>query len=171
MKSLLLVIAVCSTAYAQAPGETPVVRPARHKSLLDAYLITWAATAAPVVAAAIVGENGPRTTANVTGAIACAALVLGPSAGHWYAGHYVTTGLVLRATAAVGVAGLVVTDPHAQNLGLLIVGGTMAVGLWEAGTIVDLATLPRAIRRANANVQLVPILTHETQGLALAGSF
>jgi hypothetical protein len=56
----------------------------------------------------------------------------------------------------------------------LIVGGITGLGLYEAGAIWDLVTLPRSVRRYNKrqlDLQLAPLVTHETTGLSLAGTF
>ena len=89
-------------------------------------------------------------------------------------GEGVTTGLALRLTGAAVIGALAISDPHAEHLGVLIVGGMTGAGLYEAGFIYDLVTLPRSVRRYNKRqfeVQLAPMVTHGTTGLSLAGTF
>lgn len=176
MRWLVLVIALCGTAHAQAPGETPPRPEGSHKSILSAYLVTAAATTLPLTVAAIGApdnEYNHPTRAAVFGSLGIAAAVLGPTAGHWYAGEGMTTGLALRLTGAAGVGALVLADPHGQNLGLLITGGVVCAGLWEVGAIWDLATVPRAVRHYNRqrDLQIAPMAAPHTTGLALAGTF
>ncbi|HTL35733.1 MAG TPA: hypothetical protein VL326_21535 [Kofleriaceae bacterium] len=191
MRTLLVLLLLSGTAFAQAPGETqqlqidpmyrkeidPAVPPKNAKSFLGAYLVTVAATSVPVVIGALSEpEDGQSATPLQTtfGVVGIAGLVLGPSAGHWYLGEGVTTGLALRLTGAAVIGGLAISDPHAEHLGVLIVGGITGLGLYEAGAIWDLVTLPRSVRRYNKrqlDLQLAPLVTHETTGLSLAGTF
>src|SRR3954464_2630539 len=118
MRTLLILIAACPSAYAQAPGEPQPTEPAvlQHrprKSLADAYLVTIASVSVPMVLAGIGSDmTGAAWQRNALGMIGVAGAVLGPSGGHWFVGHYMTTGLELRLVAAVGVGALVVSDPH-----------------------------------------------------------
>ena len=96
-----------------------------------------------------------------------AGLVFGPSAGHWYAGDGMTTGLGMRFAAAGGIATLIVADPHGSRVSTWF-GLIGALGLWETGVAWDLVTLPRAVHRAN-RARLVPVITGN--GLAIAGAF
>src|SRR5262245_38985247 len=179
MRALLLIVALCGVAHAQAPGEKPVLPrdDADDKSIATAYLTSVAATTLPLavfVIGAPENERAHPTRAAVFGSLGIAALVLGPSAGHWYAHRTITTGLVLRGVAAAGIATLAIADPHGENLGALIVGGVAAVGTWEVGVIWDFATLPRSVRRYNRErrqLQLAPLVAPSTTGLALAGTF
>jgi len=184
MRCLLLLLVLSGTAYAQAPGELPPqavqfdpapAPPPQTKSLASAYLVTIAATSIPVTISALASDNiddhHPGQQA-AFGIIGLGALLLGPSAGHWYVGEGLTTGLSLRVTGAAGIGMLVLTDPHANNPGLLITGGIVSVGLIEAGMIWDLVTLPRSVRRYNQRqLQLAPMAGQGTTGLSLAGTF
>jgi hypothetical protein len=174
MRSLVFVIALCETAYAQAPGETPP-RSDESKSIASAYMLTLAATAVPVAVAALgipEGEQAHPYRAAALGTIGLAGLVLGPSAGHWYAGHKLTTGLVLRLGAAAGFATLTIKNPGNDEIGFIIVGSIVTAGLWEVGLIWDLATLPRAVRsHNNRRLQVAPLVAPNATGLALAGTF
>ncbi len=139
--------------------------PESGKSLVDAYLVTLAATSGPAVAGALImgdEQHGPRATTG--GLLMTAGLVLGPSAGQWYAGEGVTTGLALRFVAAAGVATLAVGDPHGVHVETYF-GLVAALGLWETGVVWDLVTLPRAVRRT----RITPVVT--PSGVAIAGAF
>jgi len=171
----LAIIFSASAARAQAPGETEAREPAR-KSLLSAYLVSVGATSIPIAVGALAAgdrEEGPRAAA--FGMIGCAALVFGPSAGHWYVGQVVTPGLVMRLGAAGGVVAVAVAYPHDE--GPLIVGLMGAVALWETGVIWDAVTLPRAVRRYNKRheLQIAPLVSSASQGpvtgFAIGGEF
>jgi hypothetical protein len=158
MRSLLLVVLLCHGAAADPAPE-------RGTSLFDAYLVTLAATSGPVLAGmAISGEQDHGWRANMGGVIATAGLLLGPSAGHWYAGEGFTTGLALRLGGAAGLVTLAVADPHAES-GMTWLGIGAAIGMWETGFLWDVVTLPRAVRRTH----VVPVVT--ANGIALAGRF
>jgi len=138
------------------------------KRVLTAYAITWAAVALPALAAALASESDPDgtgPTAIVFGSVGIAGMVLGPSAGHWYAGDRVTPGLALRGGAAVAVATLALADPHLEHPNVTIPGLLLAATLWTGGVVWDVATVPRAVHRAN----LRPIVN--ARGVALAGTF
>jgi hypothetical protein len=105
------------------------------------------------------------------GVLGMAGLVLGPSAGHWYAGEGVTTGLVLRGSAVTGMVFLALRDPHLETPVLTVGGLIAALGVWETGVIWDLVKLPRAVRRHNRKVDMLvaPVVTDRSTGLALSG--
>ncbi|MBS1119789.1 MAG: hypothetical protein H6Q90_2017 [Deltaproteobacteria bacterium] len=174
---VILLLGAAGPASAQAPGETRVT-PVPRKSLLDAYLISIGATALPYAAAALAsGGNTEGPRADLCFVIAGAATVLGPSAGHWYVGRYVTTGLVLRVGAAGGVVALAIASPRLDDDGAVFSGLMGAVALWEVGLVWDLVTLPRAVRRSNTAHQLrvAPLFTTTANGpvtgLSLGGDF
>ena len=163
------IVLAAHTAAAQAPGDTPPA-PEADKSLLSGYLITIAATSGPFVAAALIDpdERGHGWRGPAVGGLTIAGMILGPSAGHWYAGEGLTTGLELRLGAGAVVATLVVRDPHFDRP-VETLGGLFGVAaMWEVGVIWDAVTLPRAIRRANHRA-IAPVFTGT--GFALAGTF
>jgi hypothetical protein len=188
MRWIVIVIAVAGrTAAAQAPGEvaggTPLQvafpapempRPMEEpKSMLTAFLLSAGATTLPMAIAAV-AEDGASGTRDVTAAIVgTAAFVLGPSAGHWYAGEGVTNGLVLRA-AGMGLAfGLALYDPHMDHPALTVGGLITAMALLQTGLIWDFVTVPQAVRRANRRaLGLAPLATWHgpAMGLSLAGT-
>jgi hypothetical protein len=185
MRSLLIVIALCSTAYAQAPGELPrdpyyvkevdSPAPPEKKSLASAYLVMVASTSVPVALAGLSApDDGAKATTfqNAMGVVGIAGMVLGPSAGHWYVGEGVTTGLTLRLVGTAGLAAIAMGDPNMSHLGVWIAGGLTCVGIYEAGFIWDLVTLPRSVRQYNKRqLQLAPMAGNGTTGLSLAGTF
>ena len=163
---MLVLALVCSFASRTAVAEPSRDHPTRR--VLTAYAITWAAVALPSMVAAIGSETDPdgnSPTAIAFGSVGIAGMVLGPSAGHWYAGDWITPGLALRGAAAVTVATLAVADPHLEHPTLTIPGLVVAAGLWAGGVVWDVATVPRTVHRAN----LRPIVS--ARGVALAGTF
>jgi hypothetical protein len=135
----------------------------------------WVGTGAFLLMAE--GFDGRNEALYLTGAIgANATILIAPSVGHWYAGRAITPGLVVR-SAGFAAAGLMAWQhPHCTT-------GTCVpewfaiygiVGAIVTGMLLDLATLPSAVRRANARTErlhLAPLLTRESSGLALGGRF
>jgi hypothetical protein len=163
---VLALVLVCSLASGTAVAEPAPDRPT--KRVLTAYAITWAAVALPAMVAALGSEADPAgnsPTAIAFGSVGIAGMVLGPSAGHWYAGDWITPGLALRGGAAITVATLALADPHLERPNLTIPGLVVAAGLWAGGVVWDVATVPRAVHRAN----LRPIVS--AGSVALAGTF
>jgi hypothetical protein len=157
---------------------TPELPFPKKKSLLDAYLVSVAATAGPIAASMLLlGDDARGAPATIGGVIATTALFVGPSAGHWYAGgRIVTTGLVIRLSAVGVLGGLAVYDQFKPiDVGAMIVGGLAIAALWETGVIWDAVTLPSVVRRYNREqarrVVLAPLATDHSAGLAVAGSF
>ncbi len=178
MKRIAAIVAVVilaghSMASADPPGETPATR-AGPKRRSTAFLVTLAATSGPLMLSALGGESCDGEACAATfGMIGIAGMVLGPSAGHWYAGEGVTTGLVLRATAATAVTFLALRDPRLDDPVPTIGGLILALGVWETGVIWDLVTVPGAVRRHNRKLDLVvaPVVTDRSAGLALVGAW
>ena len=175
--AVVVVLSSSAAARADAPGETAPVdvpRAREHKRLSSAFLVTLAATSAPLMLSAIGGEMCESDAcAAPFGIIGMAGMVLGPSAGHWYAGEGVTTGLVLRGSAVTGMIFLALRDPYLDDPVLTIGGLIAAVGVWETGVIWDLVTLPRAVRRHNQRIDMLvtPVVTDRSAGLALSGAW
>jgi len=167
---LIACLLVARAASAQPPGETSPP-PQDEKSVFTAYLVTIAATSGPIAVASIVaGDENEGTTANVAGIVATTAMMLGPSAGHWYAGDAWTTGLTLRLGAAGLVGAMVLRDQQEPlELPTVVIGLTAAGGLWATGALWDFFTLPRAVRRYNREHAIV--IAPTTNGVAIAGRF
>jgi hypothetical protein len=182
MRSLLVlaIVGIAGTAYAQAPSE--VSEPVPHfeaKSTTSAYLITFASMFGPLAISAVVvnersGGEKLTTFDKGLGAFAFAGVLLGPSAGHWYVGEGVTTGLALRLTGTAIFAGVAIGDPQMNHLGVWIAGGMTGLVLFEAGAAWDLITLRRSVSRYNKrqlDLQLAPMATPGGSGLSLVGTF
>jgi len=164
--AVLIVLLSTRIASAQSPGETPPV--AEEKSALTAYFISVAATSGPLVVGAILDPDGDNTRGG--GMIAAAGAIIGPTAGHWYAGRTWTPGLTLRIAAAGIVGGMVIREQQEPlELGTVVVGLTATAALWGTGVIWDLVTLPRSVRRYNREHALV--IAPTTNGVAVAGRF
>lgn len=122
-----------------------------EKSEQSAFGLALLGTAAPL-ALTIAGASTNQDGLTRAGALG---MLIGPSAGHWYAGKIVTTGMAVR-----GAGTLVMLAGVAQAIGNIDCedscssgGGTlMAAGglLFLGGTIHDLATAGRAAREWNA---------------------
>ncbi len=173
--TLAIVLASASPVFAQAPGETPPAPAVERESLFDAYLVTVAGVSLPMVGAALIaGDESSSRATTVAGVIGLATLVLGPSAGHWYAGETITTGLVIRASSIAAIGALAVADPHLDHVGTIF-GLLGAVAGWETGMVWDLVTLPRAVRHWNTHqLQLAPVVVPgqgAIAGLGLGGRF
>ena len=102
-------------------------------------------------------ESGSTRTYLVEGAIA--AILLGPTAGHWYAGRGWTDATTVRiAGAAAGVAGVALLSTDCDGSctitevgGILVAGSAIAL---VGGALYDAATAGRSAREYNAR-QLV----------------
>ncbi|MCA9679968.1 MAG: hypothetical protein H6709_10240 [Kofleriaceae bacterium] len=102
-----------------------------------------------------------------------AALLLGPSAGHWYAGHYLTPGLGLRvggaAVAVVGVAaGFGACFDQECDRGPYVAAMVLGTGAYVADVVWDLATTGDAVdawnREHGLDVGLAPIVIGSAGG-------
>lgn len=161
MRSLVVLLLIARTASAEEPPE--------EKSFWTAYGVTVASTTLPLALASFVAEDAPEGAPGVAaGVVASAALIVGPSAGHFYLGESWTTGLTLRIGGAGLLGAMIVRDAqHPLGTGELIVGGFTAAGLIGVGMLWDLVTLPWATREANRRLAVTPT----ANGVALAGRF
>lgn len=173
-----LVVAIClatsSVAFAQAPGETspqmfvqaaPLEPP---KKVWVAYMWSLGATTIPLTIGALaMPESGEGRRADIAGGLMTAALVLGPSVGHWYADGEITPGLMLRTAGAGTIAGIVLLQPDNDVMGIMamVLGAHAIIG----GTVWDFVTLPRSVRRYNRAHQITPAVM--PGGIAVAGRF
>ena len=130
---------------------------------------------------------------SIAGGLTTAGLIVtfvGPSSGHFYAGRGAATPLLMRTTgiAIAGLGALVGMFPdfsHQLATGDLHesrgnwTGPGILIGIgaatYLAGTVLDIATSRSAARQANrqhhVDVQLAPMLSRASTGVALAGSF
>jgi len=180
---IVVVLAVSTLARAQPPGLTPPssvqpvpqlqARPLRKKDGGLAVLASLGGTLVPfVVMMSIADAQDPESRVLLFGATA----VLLPSAGHWYAGKFFTTGMGIRA-----VSGLVST----LSIGLLAQaddgdpGGAVAgamLGLFGlgVGAIWDIATASDAVddwNRAHATVMPTALKLRDGYGVGVVGRF
>lgn len=180
---VMLLISLAGLAGAQ-PGADPAVTrmplPApvikERKSPGVATALTLLGIAAPF---ALIGpgitmhSKTGDTIANAGGLI----MVVTPSFGHWYAGDWISFGLILRgAGAGLVVLAAASAEGDGDNvLGQLLLG----MGTFGAGVIYDLVTAGGAANRYNAKhdpaARFAPIVMHGAgashAGLALIGSF
>ncbi len=166
---VLAVVVVGRTAFAQ-PSDTPRA----HKRLLTAVIVSDVAVGVPMLVAGI-GAEATHGSANAAfGVIAVTALLLGPSAGHWYVGEYVTKGMVVRLAGVAAIAALAIGDPHVDPT-VTIIALMGAAGLWTTGVLIDAATLPGAVQRFNDQHALgvAPLVTPEgiVPGVSIGGAF
>jgi hypothetical protein len=157
---------------AEVAQPASVSRDDSRRSVVTAYALSMVSIAMPCGFAAFASESERRAVRDGSAILCTAALVLGPSVGHWYAGRSVTTGLVLRVAAAGGLAGLAVADPHLDHVATVF-GIVGAVALFETGMLWDVATLPRAVRTYNREhaIAVAPLATPHGGGLALSAAF
>lgn len=115
-------------------------------------------------------------------ALGAGALVLAPSAGHWYAGKALTWGLPVRLAGAGLVAAGAIAGATCYTASLgdddcgapgMVIGGLVAIG---AGAVIDIATASSAAREYNArHWQVTPTLVSDGQsqgmGFGVSGSF
>lgn len=115
--------------------------------------------------------------------MASAALVLGPSVGHWYAGSSGAAGLAIRG-AGFGVIALTIApaadcsigEGEQKNCTSKNVGLAIGAGVLLAGVLYDFGTVGESARRANRRVvQIAPTVISGPQsrgtGLGLRARF
>jgi hypothetical protein len=123
----------------------------------------------------------------LSGTAGVAGVVIAPSLGHRYAGKLFTRGMKARLigglTAVVGLAVIVAQsnifegDPADHPVGDSTAGKLIALagaGLIVAGTIDDVITAPRRVRRHNRglrDVAVAPLAASGAAGLAVGGRF
>jgi len=201
MKTSIMTAALClataGTAAAQ-PGMTsqvpdepqPEVRTAEPKSEHLALTLSLGGTLGSLglmFGAASVGNgNGNGSMAAVMGTAGALGFVLGPSFGHWYAGKYFTRGLGCRLAGGGALFGAMVLAlanyDGGQDAGaaeglmdaaipILMLTGAV---LYVSGTLDDIVTAPRRVRRHNErlkDVAVAPLAVSHGGGLGLTGRF
>jgi hypothetical protein len=166
-----LVAVAVSSSVAHAQPSTP---PQDEVSPAAAGMLSLLATSAGV--ALTIGSSDPEPS-NV--ALGLAIVAIGPSIGHWYAHEWWSPGLIIRAAGAAALAGGLVGrscgfesecghDPRDN----LVTFGALA---FVIGTVADIVTAPSAARHYNrqhaAQLQVVPIASPTTAGIALTSAF
>jgi hypothetical protein len=101
---------------------------------------------------------------------------LGPTAGHWYAGSYVSRGLGLRTLGIAASLAAIVPDLGCESVSCEGVPWYFWAGLllYAGGTIDDIITAPRKARKRNeelSRLSFAPVVTQHSTGLALSGRF
>jgi hypothetical protein len=175
MRALVLLVAVLALgrpAHADGP-------PRRHTA--TAYALSVGVPLAGLGLAALVPTDGTRFRADLGPTIGGVALVVGPSAGQWYAGRRFTAGLGVRlAGGLIGGWGIYevfhCSPDHCVAPESAVVAIYAGLGLWAFGTGWDLVTLREAVVEGNASVSITPTVLRDvrgdaTPGLALVGGF
>jgi hypothetical protein len=181
LTTALLITTTAHAALASPPSVTERTPPPHKKSpararnyAIGGALLGSALFGGGALVSGGAGHHAASTAALVGGSLA---LVVGPSAGHWYAGKPVTTGMVLR---AVGVGAAILSANKAaeclaeacgDNVGEL--AGTVLVtglGLVVVGTVWDLVTADDEAaawnRRHGLDVDVAPTVIGTAHGLA-----
>lgn len=158
-------------------GELMAGELTEEKSEQAALGLSLLGTIAPfMVTVAAVSSDQPELA--LAGAVG---MLIGPSLGHWYAGQYVTGGLLIRgAGAALVLGGLVqALDDFGCEGSCGSEGATLALAgaaVFIGGTLYDLATAGRAAREWNEkHLDMGPMVVSSVSGpvagLGVAGSF
>lgn len=175
-------ILTASPALAQ-PGASPVLtqpagEPLEAKSEQAALGLSLLGTVVPF-AVTVAAASADQPELALAGAIG---MLVGPSLGHWYAGRFVTGGMLMRGAGAALMLGGVVqaldelgcdgSCGSSDGATLVIAGAAVFVG----GTLYDLATAGRAARKWNErHLDMGPTVVSSASGpvpgLGVAGSF
>lgn len=163
----LVILAVLLASSVARADETP-----DNESTATTIAVTATAAGAVMIGGAIKADFAPL------GVVGAALLVVGPSAGHLYAGEYGhALGMsALRAAAGLtGLVGLIVAstvtydgppgaNDHANAWAVAYAGA----GIYLAATIYDLWDAHRAVRR---ELTIAPMPAQGGAGLMVAGTF
>lgn len=159
--------------------------PSEIKNPDTALALSVGATAVSVGMVALGTQHGSSGDLIAVGVLSS---LVTPSLGHWYAGDYFTTGLGIRlisaATFVGGVAEVFASScwdsPCNENTGGAQTGAVLAImGMigYGTGTVLDIATAPKAAREYNARHRLVVTPTLLTppsgpvMGVGIGGRF
>jgi hypothetical protein len=178
----LAAILATTTARAEAPRKP-------HKSLATALGwslgVTVGGVAVGAAGMAASGSPGPRFASLGTASLS---LLIGPSIGRFYTGHYITAGNVTR-VVGFGVAEMAqmmtcmsAATPGGQRPGTtcdpiakLNGGFYLGAAIMGLGALWDLASIPEDVADFNAHITVVPTALRtpngNVPGLALAGQF
>jgi hypothetical protein len=179
---LVAVLAFATLARAQPPGLTPPsgaqpapqlqATPLRKKERGTAAVLSLGGTVVPFLIMMSIGNSSePEYPVLAFGATA----ILLPSAGHWYAGKILTTGMGIRAvsgvvaTVSIGILAQSDGDASGPAVGALVGLGGLAIG-----AIYDLATAGSAVdewNRKHATVMPTALVLRDGYGVGLAGTF
>ncbi len=174
MRHSILVAAALTLLASNARAEgTP------EKSPTTATVVSVGATVAPILVGAASGDASSAVLLMGGG------LLLGPSAGHWYAGEAGWRGLAIRsagfATMALvidDVGGCLIGDggEEGKNCDRANTAFMVGAGMTIAGVLYDIGTAGSAARRHNTRtVQIAPTMVSGTRstgaGLGISGAF
>lgn len=194
MRSLVvgvILVANLAVAHAEAPGETVAVTTTEvthhRKDPNKATLLTGLGIAVPAAILTLglttdIDEGGTAGMGLVFGWIA-------PAAGHWYAGRVGTYGLLARMggvtffgaglseiddakKCARGIEVPDGCDGVSRGVGRAMVG--IGATLYVGSLVYDFVASRREVRehnRRHTTVEVAPLLTRNSTGLALAGTF
>jgi hypothetical protein len=180
---LALVLVIVSHRAAAAETDTPPARKKPGEAAMRSLAGTFLCGAGAGLSVAMLSAGGDRdaddrpmrTPGAVIGAVSAAVCVVGPSAGHFYAGEsgraWISSGvraggLVLLAAGLPGTF----TDSRDDNnralvtAGLVVVGGSMLYGIIDG---------PRAVGRHNRrlrDLQVTPIAIRARDGWTTGGA-
>ena len=183
-----VVLALSSTAAAQAPGATqsPPPRPAQPASgdQKDAGTATMLSVGVTLGGFVVAGVSGGEPSVALLGGVG---MYLGPSTGQWYAGRVGGIGLAARAVAAIVIVkGITLRDTDEYDImgctadctelrdrsqrdfhngERLILAG---LGLWIGSSVFDIVMARRAVHTWNREhaVALTPTLMPAAGGRA-----
>ncbi len=173
-----LLLATPAAASAQSARDEP-----DPKNPTAALALSLGVTAAGYATVYIMNDRDAGSPG--LGYLSAAAITLGPTVGHWYAGETFTRGLGFRVGgAATVVTGMVVLlrscpifgdhcDDSPGGAALLAVGAVA----FAYGTMDDIFTAPSAARRYNQrararrSLSVAPRITDKDAGLVVAGTF
>jgi hypothetical protein len=172
-------LAVPSTASAPVAPAPPAAAPAPAPPALDgelsvdtAIMLSVGGTAASWTVLLVAGsiDHGNNFVVPLAGI----SLVLAPSFGHWYAGTPFTGWFGLRAAALVPVMIAATSCGECDPPSSL---GWIALALYAAGTIGDIATAPADVRRHNEkrrmlrDLAVAPMIHRGGGGIVLGARF
>src|SRR5687768_15353197 len=179
MRAAIVVLAslFAATAFAQPPALTRPTETRRIKvKQRDGALATTLSIAGALTPVAMLAV--PHHSSDLPGYVllAGASAILLPSAGHWYAGKFFTTGMGIRAVgggvATVTIAFLVASDgdTHYRRTGQIATVGLLALGV---GTVWDVVTASSAVDAHNrrAFMQATALKTGDGYGIGVVGRF
>jgi hypothetical protein len=175
MRHTILIVALTLAASDAHAESSP------HKEPGTATLVSIGATVLPIAVGAAIVSKEDVGAAVLIGAGA----ILGPSAGHWYAGELGLPGLAIRG-AGITIMAVVANDAagcffkdggeEGKNCKLVNAVAIVGAGVYLGGVVYDWATANASARRHNArSLSIAPTMVSGTRstgaGLGITGSF
>jgi len=190
---LAVVVALVLTTASTAMAQPAMTQPApQGEEVSEGSALAWS-LGGTVASYAAIGAG--VTLHSGFGTVGLIGALVAPSFGHWYAGKYVTRGMLGRGLGIVTfIVGALADsegcslfysghgDPEPADCGddFRTVKGTAlmiaGIALFVGGTVDDIVTAPRRARRHNEklralSVSVMPVVRHDSGGLALVGRF